>query len=165
MFKQLSLRKCIFFCAASAFVVMAALVEAADTNQVAKSSDDLENFTLEQLVNVQVTSVSKKETDLFASPAAIYVITQDDIHRMGVTSIPEALRMVPGMDVAQISGNEWAVSTRGFNGEYASTLLVLIDGRTIYTPASSGVFWDSQDVVLEDVDRIEVIRGPGATLW
>jgi iron complex outermembrane recepter protein len=145
------------------FVLMAA--DAADTNQLSKSSDDLDNLTLEQLVNVQVTSVSKKETDLFASPAAIYVITQDDIRRMGVTSIPEALRMVPGMDVAQISGNEWAVSARGFNGEYASTLLVLIDGRTIYTPASSGVFWDSQDVVLEDVDRIEVIRGPGATLW
>jgi iron complex outermembrane receptor protein len=144
---------------------MAAVAEANDTNQLSKSSDDLDNMTLEQLVNVQVTSVSKKETDLFASPAAIYVITQDDIRRMGVTSIPEALRMVPGMDVARISGNEWAVSTRGFNGEYASDLLVLIDGRTIYTPASSGVFWDSQDVVLEDVDRIEVIRGPGATLW
>jgi iron complex outermembrane recepter protein len=148
-----------------AFVLMAAVAEANDTNQLSKSSDALDNMTLEQLVNVQVTSVSKKETDLFASPAAIYVITQDDIRRMGVTSIPEALRMVPGMDVARISGNEWAVSTRGFNGEYASDLLVLIDGRTIYTPASSGVFWDSQDVVLEDVDRIEVIRGPGATLW
>src|SRR5580658_5725618 len=165
MFKQLLLRKCIFFSAAFAFLLMAALTEAADTNQVVKSSDDLENFTLEQLVNVQVTSVSKKETDLFTSPAAIYVITQDDIRRMGVTSIPEALRMVPGMDVAQISGNQWAVSSRGFNGEFAQDMLVLIDGRTVYTPASSGVFWDSQDVVMEDLDRIEVIRGPGATLW
>jgi len=165
MFKQLSLWKYVLFNAASAFLLMTALTEAADTNQVVKSSDDLENFTLEQLVNVQVTSVSKKETDLFTSPAAIYVITQDDIHRMGVTSIPEALRMVPGMDVAQISGNQWAVSSRGFNGEFAQDMLVLIDGRTVYTPASSGVFWDSQDVVMEDLDRIEVIRGPGATLW
>jgi iron complex outermembrane receptor protein len=84
---------------------------------------------------------------------------------MGVMSIPEALRMVPGMDVAQITGNQWAVSARGFNSEYAGSLLVLIDGRTVYTPGSGGVFWDSQDVVMEDLDRIEVIRGPGSTLW
>jgi iron complex outermembrane receptor protein len=143
----------------------AALVEAADTNQVPNPSADLENLTLEQLANVQVTSVSKKETGLFASPAAISVITQDDIRRMGATSIPEALRMVPGMDVARITGNEWAVSTRGFNSEYAGSLLVLIDGRTVYGPGNTGVFWDAQDVVMEDLDRIEVIRGPGATLW
>ena len=165
MFKRFSFRKWIWSGAALAFLSNGALAGATGTNQVAKSSTDLENFTLEQLVNVQVTSVSKKETDLFTSPAAIYVITQDDIRRMGVTSIPEALRMVPGMDVAQISGNQWAVSSRGFNAEFAQNMLVLIDGRTVYSPASSGVFWDSQDVVMEDVDRIEVIRGPGATLW
>ena len=146
-------------------LLLAAVAEAADTNQVAKPSADLADLTLEQLVNVQVTSVSKKETGLFASPAAISVVTQDDIRRMGATSIPEALRMVPGMDVARITGNEWAVSARGFNGEYAGSLLVLIDGRTVYTPGSAGVFWDAQDVVMEDLDRIEVIRGPGATLW
>ena len=115
MFKRFSFRKWIWSGAALAFLSNGALAGATGANQVAKSSTDLENFTLEQLVNVQVTSVSKKETDLFASPAAIYVITQDDIRRMGVTSIPEALRMVPGMDVAQISGNQWAVSSRGFN--------------------------------------------------
>jgi len=163
--KQPLFRKRVLYGAGIAFVVTAVLADAADTNQPAKSSDDLANLTLEQLVNVQVTSVSKKETDLFTSPAAISVITQDDIRRNGFTSIPEALSMVPGMDVAQISGNQWAVSARGFNSEFAGGLLVLIDGRSIYTPASSGVFWEAQDVVMEDLDRIEVIRGPGATLW
>jgi iron complex outermembrane recepter protein len=158
-------RKWILSCVVLEFVLVAALADAADTNQPARSADELENLTLEQLVNVQVTSVSKKETDAFASPAAITVITQDDIQRNGFTSIPEALSMVPGMDVAQITGNEWAVSARGFNSEYVGNLLVLVDGRTVYTPASSGVFWESQNVVMEDLDRIEVIRGPGATLW
>jgi iron complex outermembrane recepter protein len=165
MRKPPSFRKWILSGTGLAFGLMTNWAAAADTNQLSKSSADLENLTLEQLVNVQVTSVSKKETDLFTSPAAISVITQEDIRRMGITSIPEALRMIPGMDVAQITGNEWAVSARGFNSEYAGGLLVLIDGRTVYTPASSGVFWDSQDVVMEDLDRIEVIRGPGATLW
>jgi iron complex outermembrane receptor protein len=165
MFKQLSFGKWIFRGVVAEVLLLAAVAEAADTNQVAKPSADLADLTLEELVNVQVTSVSKKETGLFASPAAISVITPEDIRRMGATSIPEALRMVPGMDVARITGNEWAVSTRGFNSEYAGSLLVLIDGRTVYTPGSSGVFWDAQDVVLEDLDRIEVIRGPGATLW
>ena len=138
---------------------------AADTNQLSQSSADLENFTLEQLVNVQVTSVSKKETDLFTAPAAIYVISQEDIRRSGMTSIPELLRMVPGLDVARIDANHWAISSRGFNDQFAKSLLVLIDGRTIYTPATAGVFWNVQDVPLADIDRIEVIRGPGATLW
>jgi len=138
---------------------------AADTNQLSQSSADLENFTLEQLVNVQVTSVSKKETDLFTAPTAIYVISQEDIRRSGMTSIPELLRMVPGLDVAQIDANHWAISARGFNDQYANKLLVLIDGRSVYTPASAGVFWNVQDVPLDDIERIEVIRGPGATLW
>jgi iron complex outermembrane receptor protein len=142
-----------------------ALADAADTNQLSKPSGDLENFTLEQLVNVQVTSVSKKETDLFTAPAAIYVITQEDIRRSGMTTIPELLRMVPGLDVAQIDANHWAVSSRGFNDQYANKLLVLIDGRTVYSPTTSGVFWNVQDTPLDDIDRIEVIRGPGATLW
>ncbi len=120
---------------------------------------------MEQLINIQVTSVSKKQTDLFQSPAAIYVITQEDIRRSGLTSIPELLRMVPGLDVARIDGNEWAVTSRGFNREFAKQMLVLIDGRTIYSPTSAGIYWNAQDVVLEDIDRIEVIRGPGATLW
>lgn len=165
MFKPPAFTKWMLTSLTAGFWLLAASTDAADTNQVVQSSDDLESMTLEQLVNVQVTSVSKKETDLFTSPAAISVITQDDIRRNGFTSIPDALRMIPGMDVAQISGDQWAVSARGFNSEFAGDMLVLIDGRTVYTPASSGVFWDSQDVVMEDVDRIEVIRGPGATLW
>jgi iron complex outermembrane receptor protein len=148
-----------------ALLLRPAWAAGADTNQPPKTSDDLENLTLEQLVNVQVTSVSKEQTDLFASPAAISVVTADDIRRLGITSLPEALRLVPGMDVAQINANEWAVSARGFNAEFGRDLLVLIDGRTVYTPSSAGVFWNAQDVDMEDLDRIEVIRGPGATLW
>ncbi len=125
----------------------------------------MENLSLEQLVNVKVTSVSKKETDAFTSPAAISVITQDDIRRNGFTSIPDALRMVPGMDVAQINASQWAVSSRGFNDQLANKLLVLVDGRSVYTPAFSGVVWELENFVMEDLDRIEVIRGPGATLW
>ncbi len=126
---------------------------------------DSTELSLDQLINIPVTSVSKKETKLNDSPAAISVITQDDIRRSGMTTLPELLRMVPGFDVARIDGNEWAVSSRGFNSQFARDLLVLIDGRTVYTPSSAGVFWNAQDVVLEDLDRIEVIRGPGATLW
>jgi len=135
------------------------------TNQPASGYAELQSLTLEQLVNVQVTSVSKKETDAFTSPAAISVITQDDIRRNGFTSIPDALRMVPGMDVAQINASEWAVSARGFNNQFADKLLVLVDGRSVYVPSFSGVVWELQDFVMEDVDRIEVIRGPGAALW
>jgi iron complex outermembrane receptor protein len=120
---------------------------------------------LEELMTVEVTSVSKKEQTLFEAPAAIYVITQEDIRRSGATSIPEALRMVPGVQVARIDANKWAISARGFNNEFANKLLVLIDGRSVYTPSYAGVFWDVQDTLLEDIDRIEVIRGPGGTLW
>ena len=148
-----------------ALILTATLADAADTNQASKSSDDLADMTLEQLVSVKVTSVAKEQTDLFTSPAAISVVSSDDIRRMGITSLPEALRLVPGMDVAQINANEWAVSARGFNAEFGRDLLVLIDGRTVYTPSSAGVYWNAQDVVMEDLDRIEVIRGPGATLW
>jgi iron complex outermembrane receptor protein len=137
----------------------------ADTNQPSRNSDDLESLSLEQLINVKVTSVSKKETDAFTSPTAISVITQDDIQRNGFTSIPDALRLVPGMDVAQINASQWAVSTRGFNSQFADKLLVLVDGRSVYAPTFSGVFWEVQDLVMEDLDRIEVIRGPGAALW
>jgi iron complex outermembrane recepter protein len=148
-----------------AFVLSAALADAADTNQPPNASDYLENLTLEQLVNVNVTSVSKMESDAFTSPAAISVITQDDIERNGFTSIPDALRLAPGMDVAQINASQWAVSCRGFNDQLANKLLVLVDGRSVYTPAFSGVVWEIQDLVMEDLDRIEVIRGPGAALW
>jgi len=99
------------------------------------------DISLEQLVNIEVTSVSKKETKLNQSPAAIFVITQEDIRRSGLTSIPELLRLAPGMDVAQINASTWAISSRGFNGQYADKLLVLVDGRSVYAPAFAGVFW------------------------
>lgn len=126
---------------------------------------NLADFSLQELANLQVTLASKKEESLFKTDAAIYVITQEDIRRSGVTSIPEALRMVPGMQVARIDANKWAVTSRGFIGRFSNKLLVLIDGQSVYNHLFSGVFWDMQDVLLEDVDRIEVIRGPGATLW
>ncbi len=95
----------------------------------------------------------------------MFVITQEDIKRIGATSVPEALRLAPGVDVARINGNKWAVSIRGFNSRISNKLLVMIDGRSLNTRSFSGVYWENQDVMLEDVDRIEVIRGPGATLW
>lgn len=126
---------------------------------------DLTQFSLEDLLNVQVTSVSKKEQKLAKTGAAIFVITQEDIRRSGASSIPDLLRMVPGVDVARVDHNNWAVSIRGFNGVFANKVLVLIDGRSVYHPAFSGVLWYAQDVPLEDIERIEVIRGPGGTVW
>ncbi len=125
----------------------------------------LADLTIEQLMNIPVTSVSKKETKLSDSAAAISVISAEDIRRLGITSFPEALRLVPGLDVARITGNGWAISSRGFNSQYARMLLVLVDGRTVYSPAGASVPWNVQDLPMEDVERIEVIRGPGATLW
>lgn len=123
------------------------------------------DMPLEQLLSLEVTSVSKHRQKLSKAAAAVFVITQEDIRRSGVTSIPEALRMAPGVQVARENTNKWAVSARGFNGLHAQKLLVLIDGRSIYAPSYSGVYWDVQDTLLEDIARIEVIRGPGATLW
>jgi len=131
----------------------------------AQNLPDVTAMSVEDLMNVQVTSVSKRTQKLADAAAAIYVISQDDIRRSGANSIPEALRLVPGIQVARIDENKWAISSRGFNGRFANKLLVLIDGRSVYTPLFSGVYWNDQDVMMEDVDRIEVIRGPGATLW
>src|SRR5438477_10357923 len=120
---------------------------------------------IEALLEMEVTSVARHAEKLSQSPAAISVITDEDIRRSGAMSIPEALRLVPGMEVARLDASQWAVSARGFNDVFANKLLVLQDGRSIYTPLFSGVFWDVQGTLLEDIDRIEVIRGPGATLW
>lgn len=130
-----------------------------------KPAADLTTTSLEDLMNIEVTSVSKKEEKLFQTAAAVYVITQEEIRRSGLTSIPELLRLVPGLEVARIDGTKWAISARGFNGRLASKLLVLIDGRSVYSPETSGVYWEVQDLLLEDIERIEVIRGPGGTLW
>lgn len=132
---------------------------------LAEQAMDVSQMSLEQLMDIEITSVAKKRQKLSEASAAIYVITQEDIQRTGVTSIPEALRMVPGANVAQIDSNKWAVSIRGFNTLYSNKLLVLIDGRSVYSPFFSGVHWDALDLLLDDIDRIEVIRGPGATLW
>jgi len=116
-------------------------------------------------MNIEITSVSKRPQKLQEASAAVFVITQEDIRRSGATSIPEALRMVPGLQVARIDASKWAVTSRGFNSRFSNKLLVLLDGRSAYTPLFSGVYWHTQDTLLEDIDRIEVIRGPGATLW
>jgi iron complex outermembrane recepter protein len=126
---------------------------------------DLTQLSLEDLMNVKVTSVSKKEQKLSRTASAIFVITSEDIRRSGATNIPDLLRMVPGVDVAQIDANTWAISARGLNGRFSHELLVLVDGRNVYTPIFGGVLWDTLDLPLEDIERIEVIRGPGGTVW
>jgi iron complex outermembrane recepter protein len=131
----------------------------------AESSDRLMGLSLEELANVKVSSVSKREEPWFQAPAAVYVITSADIERSGARSIPEILRLVPGMEVSRIDADKWAVSARGFNDRFAMKLLVLVDGHSVYTQLFSGVFWDAQETTVDDIERIEVIRGPGATLW
>jgi len=129
------------------------------------SAEALKKLSIEQLMNLQVTSVSKRPERLSQTASAIQVITQEDIGRSGAASLPEALRLASNLLVAQLDSRQWAISARGFNSTAANKLLVLIDGRTVYTPLFSGVFWDVQEVPLGDIDRIEVISGPGATLW
>jgi iron complex outermembrane receptor protein len=126
---------------------------------------DITQSTIEDLINIKITTASKKPKTLSHSPAAVFVLTSDDIRRSGVTSIPEALRLVPGVQVARVDANKWAVSIRGFNTRAANKLLVLIDGRSIYDPLFTGTLWETKDVMLEDVARIEVVRGPGGALW
>ncbi|MBC7781107.1 MAG: TonB-dependent receptor [Proteobacteria bacterium] len=126
---------------------------------------DLAELSLEQLSNMVVTSVSLRAQPWGEAPASIYVITSEDIRRSGVTSLPEALRLAPNLHVARADANQYAISARGFNNVLANKMLVLIDGRTVYSPLFSGVFWEVQQVMLEDVARIEVISGPGTTLW
>ena len=126
---------------------------------------DLSKMDMEDLMNITVTSVSKKEQSLARTAAAVFVINREDIRRSGATNIPDLLRMAPGVDVEQIDANAWAISVRGFNSRYSNKVLVLIDGRAVYTPSFSGVFWEHLDMPLEDIDRIEVIRGPGSTVW
>ena len=125
----------------------------------------LADLSIEDLGAIRVTSVSRQPEPLSDAPASIYVITRDDIRRAGITSLPEALRLAPNLQVARMDSVQYAITARGFNNAVGNKLLVMIDGRTVYTPLFSGVFWDQQDVLLSDVDRIEVISGPGATLW
>src|SRR6202166_3511170 len=125
----------------------------------------LKQLSLAELGNVEVTTASKEPEEIWRTPAAIYVLTQEDIRRSGATSIPEVLRLVPGVQVARINSNQWSVNIRGLGSGFSKSVLVLIDGRSVYTPLYAGVYWDVQNVLLDDVERIEVIRGPGGTIW
>jgi iron complex outermembrane receptor protein len=140
--------------------LLAAPLHAADP-----PAESLADLSLEQLGSIEITSVSKRSERVLDAPASVFVITSEDIRRSGATILPEALRLAPNLLVAQVSTGGYSISARGFNSSAGNKLLVLIDGRSVYTPLFSGVFWDVQDVMLEDVDRIEVISGPGGTLW
>ena len=133
--------------------------------QSQQPAKDLSDKSLDELSNIKVTTVSKKEQQLFQTASAVYVITQEDIRRSGSSTIADVLRTVPGLEVARVSSNTWAITSRGFNGRFANKMLVLVDGRSVYTQEFSGVYWELQDMLLEDIERIEVIRGPGATIW
>lgn len=145
-----------YFCAA--MICAVGQVNAAD-------SLDFLNMNMRDLADMEVTSVSRKKEKASEAAAAIYVVTQEDIRRSGARHLPEVLRLVPGLNVARAGSSQWAISARGFNDQFANKLLVLMDGRTLYTPNFSGVWWDSQTPMLDDIERIEVIRGPGATVW
>lgn len=151
------------FVAALLLALCAVPLQAQDT--VLASAQDLKGLSIEELMQIDVTSVSRRSEPFFEASSAVAVITAEELRRSGVTSLPEALRLINSLHVARQSQSTWAISTRGFNSATADKLLVLIDGRSVYTPLFSGVFWDVQDVLLEDVDRIEVIRGPGAAVW
>ena len=146
---------------AAAFGILA--LNAAPAN--AQSLQQLQEMSIEQLANIDITSVSKTAQPLNDAPAAIYVITHDDIIRSGAVTLPEILRLAPNLQVAEINAGNYAITARGFNSADAGKLLVMIDGRSVYTPFFSGVYWDRQDVPPEDIERIEVVSGPGGTLW
>lgn len=147
-------------CLAAALAVLCSTPVLAIDNQ-----SQVTELSLEELLQVEVTSVARQPQGLYDAPAAVFVISSEDIRRSGATSIPEILRLAPGIQVARINSNVWAVTARGFNGRYANKLLVLQDGRSLYNPIFSGVFWNTQDLLLADIDRIEIIRGPVAALW
>src|SRR5712664_2329115 len=156
---------------ASAFILLLlvtltdqmARAQATQSNQ--NPPENLKQVSLEELGQIEVTTASKVPVKATRTPAAIYVITQEDIRRSGATSIPEALRMAPGVEVARVDSNTWSLGVRGFESTLSRSVLVLIDGRSVYTPLFAGVYWQVQDTLLEDIDRIEVIRGPGGTIW
>jgi len=147
----------------TAILAFTAVFSAAAQGQ--SSKDDFASKSIEELMNVDVTSVSRKDQKLSKTPAAIYVITQEAIQRSGATNIPDLLRMAPGVQVAQVEPDRWAISVRGFNGIYSNKLLVLVDGRTVYTPSFSGVYWDQVAIPLDTIERIEITRGSGGTIW
>lgn len=166
--KQISLKKIVFFTLLSVFLSVIPPKVFAEDKEKSQEDIDIEklsSMSLEEIMNIQVYSASKRPEKLSQTASAAFVLTAKDIEKAGATSIPESLRLVPGVQVARINSNNWAVSIRGFNRQYSNKLLVMVDGRTVYTPLFSGVYWDSLDYLLDDIDRIEVIRGPGGTLW
>ncbi len=152
---------------AAALGACLALVAPALSGQqtLALNQNPLKSMSLEQLGKIDVTTVSREPQEVWKTPAAIYVITHDDIRRSGAQNIPEALRLAPGVEVARITADEYAIGIRGFNSRLSRYVLVLIDGRTVYTTLTAGTYWETQDTFIQDVDRIEVIRGPGGTIW
>ena len=146
---------------ATAAVIAAASVADAAGQHLAALAD----LSLEQLSDIVVTSASRREQRVVDAPWSIYVITSEDIRRSGVRTLPEALRLAPNLQVARADANQYAITARGFGNVLANKLLVMIDGRTVYSPLFSGVFWEARDVMLEDVERIEVLDGPQTTLW
>jgi iron complex outermembrane receptor protein len=144
---------------------LAIAIAALGTTAHAQSGRAIADLSLEDLLKVEVTSAARKAQQVADTPSAVFVITNDDIRRSGATHIADVLRLAPGVQVARINNNNWAVTIRGFNGRFANKLLVLKDGRSIYTPLFAGVYWEAADTVLEDIERIEVIRGPQAALW
>lgn len=142
-------------------LAMVSPIAAADED----SAGELKQLSLEELMDIQVTSVARHSESILQAPASVQVITRDQIRHSGATSIAEALRLADNLQVAQKNSHDWGISARGFNAALANKLLVMIDGRTVYTPLFSGVFWNVQDYPLEDIERIEVISGPGGTLW
>ena len=141
---------------------LAATTTAHGANQSTPTAFDL---SIEELGQIQVTTASRRPESLDVTPAAVYVITAEDIRRSGVTTIPDALRLAPNVEVARNNSHQWTISIRGFSSDLSNKLLVLIDGRSVYSPLYAGVFWDVQDVLLADVERIEVVAGPGGTVW
>jgi iron complex outermembrane recepter protein len=138
---------------------------AAETSTGAESENPVKHLSLQELGDIEVTTASKQPERVFNTSAAIYVITQEDIERSGATNLPEVLRLAPGVEVARIDGSKWSIGIRGFGSRLARNVLVLIDGRTVYSTLLAGTYWEVQNVLIEDVDRIEVIRGPGGTIW
>lgn len=131
----------------------------------ARAQDSLFDRSIEELGQLRVTSVSRRSEPLLRAASAVYVITAEDIRRSGLKTIPELLRLAPGVEVARDGAHSWTISIRGFSSDLSNKLLVLMDGRSVYSPLFAGVFWDAQDTLIEDIDRIEVISGPGGTLW
>lgn len=164
-FRRLPLARSLGLALAAAAALALSAAPARAAGEALAAPEDFASLSLEELTNIQITSVSRRSERLVDTPAPVYVIRGAEIRRAGASTLPEALRLAPNLQVARLDARNYAVTARGFNSAFENKLLVLIDGRTVYSPLFSGVYWDAQDVVLEDVDRIEVISGPGATIW